>query len=510
MSLTNITRKIRRALARRPKTWVAGGGGKKLELFTERKHNAKNLERYRIIYDQGGVVTEAINSYPLFLSRNGYRLEGPDAEAEKVQAWLDATNFNMVLWDGITDALVYGDAFQEIVLNRDKTPAYIIPRLASEFEILHDNHGKIASYTQTVTVDGKKKATTLKPSQIAHLQFWRASGSLYGHSLIHRAYDDIIRDTKTVESASEAIKRHGYRKYHIRVGKEGETVPQDVLTKIDKEFQDLNEKNEFVTARDIELSDIDASGLEQLDTYNDISLMRLSSALGVPEEVLGMRRGSTDATATKRIDTFYGKISAMQEVVARCYNVNIIDRLTGRPGAIKLVFNEVNPDDETKRAKWITQVMRSSKDPFAILPKEWIQKKFAIDVTTSKKPKKTDPTAALILEAPHPELICRGLQKSIVKTVSLASHVGEPLYLVGEGLCYGIITLDPELSLNHNEFKKTASRHLMADDANLQHKQKLFYYDIKLLSLFSEPRPCTVAEGARNFTKKVEFTDDGH
>ena len=502
-----------RMLARRPKTWVAGGSGKKdLDLFTERKRNLKNLERYRIIYEQGGIVTEAINSYPLFLTRNGYRLEGPDTEAQKVQDWLDATDFDMILWDGITDALTFGDAFQEIVLNRDQTPAYLTPRIASGFEIRYDDHGKLSGYTQRITIEGKERTATLKPQQIAHLQFWRLPNSMYGHSLIQRAYDDIMRDTKTAESTAEAIKRHGFRKYHIRVGQEGETVPQDVLTKVDKEFEELNEKNEFVTSRDIELTDIDASGLEQIDTYNDISIMRMAAALGVPEEVLGLRRGSTDATATKRIDTFYGKISAMQRRVARCYNINIIDRITPHPGMVKLIFNEVNPENETERAKWVVPIMRATKDPFAVLPQAWIKKKFSIDLDKTPKAKKPEAQleqahSGLILNAPHAELIYRGMQKSIVKSVSLSSHVGEPLYLVGDGLCYGIIALDTELSLNQDEFQLTASRHLMADDANLKRKQKVFYYDVKLLSLFDEPRACVVAEGARSYSKRVTFVE---
>ena len=506
MTLTTF---IKRTLARSPRTWIAGGGGKKLNLFTERKRNAKQLERYRIIYDQGGLITEAINSYPLFLTRNGYRLEGPDTEAQKVQDWLDAADFQTILWDGITDALVFGDAFQEIVPNRDATPAYVVPRLASEFEIRYNEHGKLAGYTQKTMINGKEKSTNLKPTQIVHLQFWRASGSLYGHSLIHRAYDDIIRDTKTAESSASAIKRHGFRKYHIKVGQEGEKVPQDVLKEIDREFKELNEKNEFVTARDIELNDIDASGLEQLDTYNDISLMRLAAALGVPEEVLGLRRGSTDATATKRIDTFYGKISAMQYTVARCYNINIIDRLTAHPGMVKLVFNEVNPDDETKRAKWITQVMHASKeDPFAVLPQDWIKKQFAIATSTPSKKKpaaQLEHHSGLILEAPHAELIWRGIQKAIVKPTSLEKHLGEPLHLISDNLCYGLVMLDSERILDADGFEQTAAMHLMTDDPSMRRRQKMFYYDIKLLSIFTEPKRCTIPEGARNYARKVEF-----
>lgn len=380
MSLTDLTRRLKQAISKpTPKTRVSSGGTEN-KLFSERKRTAKQLEKYRIIYDQGGIVTEAINSYPMFATANGWRLEGKN-ESEKmmVEDWLFDSNFESVLWDGIVDALVFGDAFQEIVIGRDRKPAYLMPRMASNFEILHDEQSKIAGYTQKVKINGIEKAAPLKPDQILHLQFWRAADSMYGHSLIHRAYDEILRDVKVAEASTEAIKRHGYKRYHIKVGLEGETISDDTLKAVDKEFQELDSKNEFVTPHDLEIINIDEGGMEKIGTYNDITIMRLSSAMGVPEEILGLRRGSTDATATKRIETFYKKVTAMQRQIAGCYNTNVIDRLTTKPRAVKLVFNDVDPKGELEKAKWIAMIMKASDDPFAVLKKEWIKKQFGIE-----------------------------------------------------------------------------------------------------------------------------------
>jgi hypothetical protein len=384
MPLTAITRRLKRIttaiIQPTPKTRIASGGTDK-ELFSERKRSAPQLEKYRIIYDQGGIVTEAINSYPMFATANGWRLEGnSESETQMVEDWLAATNFEAILWNGIVDALVFGDAFQEIVKNKDQTPASLVPRMASKFEIHNDEFGKLTGYAQKLTVKGKEKATLLKPDQILHLQFWRAAGSMYGHGLIHRAYDEILRDTQTAESSTTAIKRHGSAKYHVKVGLEGETIGEDTLKAVDKEFQELTSKNEFVTPHDFEILNIDKNGLPEVGTYNDITIMRLSAALGVPEEILGLRRGSTDATATKRIETFYKKITAMQTHLARCYNTNIIDKLTSQPGAVKIVFNDVDPTEELADAKYIAMIMKASPEPFAVLPKEWIQKQFGIEI----------------------------------------------------------------------------------------------------------------------------------
>lgn len=385
MPFQNLSRRLKRiAKAARqtaPKTYIVAGGTDK-NLFSERKKSEAMLERYRLIYDQGGIVTEAINSYPMFITANGWRLEGnSDAEKELVATWLNDTNFEAVMWNGITDALVFGDAFQEIVGNKGGRPAYLTPRLANKFEIMNDDHGNISGYRQKVSMDGKEKVTDLQPQQILHLQFWRAAGSMYGHGLIHRTYDEIIRDAKTAESSTEAIHRHGHKKYHVRVGLEGETISDKVLKKVDEEFKELDSKNEFVTQHDLEILNIDEGGLQQVDTYNDITIMRLSSAMGVPEEILGLRRGSTDATATKRIETFYKKISAMQRHVARCYNINIVDRLTAAPGAVKIVFNDVDPKEDIDKAKWIALIMKASDDPFTVFSKEWVREQFGIEET---------------------------------------------------------------------------------------------------------------------------------
>lgn len=504
--MTLVARLLAAVRTPRPKTYIESGSTKR-DFFSERVRAKELLKKYEVIYNQGGIITEAINAYPMFLTANGWRLEGQDNLVKTVSDELERMDFDAILWDGITDALVYGDGFQEIQYNRDHTVASVIPRLASSFEIRNDDHGKLKGYTQAVTVEGREKKVSLKPDQIVHLQFWKLGGSMYGHSLIHRAYDEILRDTKTAEATSTAVHRHGFKKYHVRVGKEGEIIPQDTLEKIDKEFKDLEAKNDFVTPRDMEINNIDEGGLEKIDLYNDISLMRLAAALGVPEEVLGLRRGSTDATAVTRTETFFRKISAMQKRVARCYNNNIINRIV-KPGAVKIIFNEVNPEDATKKADWISTVMKSSSDPFAVLPQEWVQSQFNVSAKKPKAKSRQDeltPGPGLVLPAPHAELISRGIQKAIAKPVSLAKHLGEPLYLISDGLCHGIISLDAEEILDADEFQARAQKHLMADDPSLKRKQRLFYYNVRIMNLFSEPRACTTTEGARNFAKRVEF-----
>ncbi|MBW1860614.1 MAG: hypothetical protein JRI70_11305, partial [Deltaproteobacteria bacterium] len=118
------------------------------------------------------------------------------------------------------------------------------------------------------------------------------------------------------------------------------------------------------------------------------------------------------------------------------------------------------------------------------------------------------PHAGLILQAPHAELIWRGIQKAIVKPISMDSHVGDPLYLIADNVAYGVVVLESEEEITQSEFRGRTPRHLSGDDANLKQRQRLFYYDIKLLSLFDEPRACRIPAGSKSLANTVEFTGE--
>ena len=382
----------------KPKT-VIQSGGKTKQFFGKKERSPEDLKKYRQIYEQGGLVSTALDLYPLFVLANGYRLEG-DTSGE-YQAWLNSINFDMILWQAVSDAVVCGDAFQENVGTRGNGDIVTIaPRNPVDFEIEYDERGVIKGYKQ-ITDEFTGAAIKLKPEQITHLVLFPISGSVYGLSLVKRAYDDIMRDTKTAEASAEAISRHGFKKYQIAIGQPGELVDQTVIDKVSKEFEDIATKNEFTTSADINIKELDEGGLEKIEEYNHISLMRLASGLGIPIELLGLREGTTDNTAVARQAAFFKKTQTYQRIIAQCYNTNVLDRKTGNPGSVKIVFNDVDPTDEKIIASWISQMMKATPaEPFSVLSKEWIQKKFNItaDELTEEKGATKEP-----IHPPPPE-----------------------------------------------------------------------------------------------------------
>jgi hypothetical protein len=203
---------------------------------------------------------------------------------------------------------------------------------------------------------------------------------MYGRGIIPAAYDDIMRDVKTAEATTAAVERHGFRKWHAKVGREGESVPEDVLNTVAEELEDLNSTNEIITPYDVDINTLDAGPLGNVAEINHSSIDRLLSALGVPGELIGLAWGSTEATAKVKKESFLLRCAAIQKQVARAYNIQLIDDITGKPGAVRHVFNDIDPEDEKQRAEWIGELIsKTPLDPWAILPQDWVRAQFGIE-----------------------------------------------------------------------------------------------------------------------------------
>jgi hypothetical protein len=92
--------------------------GKALAYFSSDVTDAVKCRR---MYEQGGLVGEAIDAYPLFMWTNGYVLQGDDdSQNETVQEFLDNIDIETLGHQLVVDALVMpnGRAYAEIVWNK--------------------------------------------------------------------------------------------------------------------------------------------------------------------------------------------------------------------------------------------------------------------------------------------------------------------------------------------------------------------------------------------------------
>jgi hypothetical protein len=352
---------------------------------------AKWVRKWKDIYTQnGGPVAACIDAYVRITLTNGYKFvceEAQDELQDKVQAWADQSHVDLdsIMAQGIVDALVCGTAFQEIVpTSYPKIAEFpiwgVIPRDAASFWIDYDAYGRIIGYQQMIAEKGVVQRLMPIPQEesdrILTLTLFPIPGEVYGISLIGRAYDDIMRDCDMVESLTKAMHRHGTPKQQWDIGSPENPATEADLDNVGDRIEEIASDTDFVTTN-TRIQMLDTTGITGADVFSNLTLQRLAAAMGVPEEVIGLGRGSTEATANVRLKAFYDTISAIQEIVARTYSRRVIDQITGVPGAVWIEFNDPNPADEKQKAEWIA-LLRQGMDPDAICPADWCREQFGI------------------------------------------------------------------------------------------------------------------------------------
>ena len=322
-----------------PKTVVTTE--KEITYFDERQ---RDLNKFNTIYENGGLVSQCIDAYSLFVLSAGYELEGPSRLTKSIKEWLYDIDMNELVDLAITDSMVFGDSFQEMVYSRSGELLYLQPRDARKFTILQDKFGIVTGYKYKVN----DKETILQPHQVSHARLIPSSNS-YGVSLIFRCIDDILRDTKIMESTSISILRHGFPRFHIAVGKPGEEVPPEQMKVIAREFEELKEDQEIVTVADVDIKTIDTNGVENVAEYSTFSTERLLASMGVPAEVVGISQNTTvfGTDMSVEMSAWLLKIRTYQEKVERVIN-RVIDFKTKSPGSVKLKFNTIIPTEDNE------------------------------------------------------------------------------------------------------------------------------------------------------------------
>jgi hypothetical protein len=353
-----------------------------LGFFNKLGRDEAQLQKYKIIYSQGGIVSQAIDAYAHYMLSNGYRIEGEDqGSVETVEEFCDEIDLESVISQGIKDALVYGCPFQEIVYGQgdaSKTPLGVRSLPPNTLRINTDDRGVVQNYTQVVKIDSNKYMEYyFDKDEVITFNLLPESGNPYGISLIQRSWDDIMNDATIAQAITVAIKRHGFSKYQVKIGTEGEEVDQETIRGTDMELRGLESKNEIITPYDVEIINLDKDVLPDINAINEFSTSRNCISLGVPEIVMGLGRGSTEASSKVAMQSFYDRISNWQKIVVRPYNHSICDKLVGKKGKVKIVLNDANPEDENTKATWLAKIMLATPlDPYATFDKVFIQKQF--------------------------------------------------------------------------------------------------------------------------------------
>jgi len=287
---------FRRVLEHATPDSLVSGGASEDTLASERTpRNHEVLTQRRAIYEQGGPVTEFIDTRALMTYGTGAEFVTDDdlmtgPEGRTVDEWL-ADQFDMLdehfIQRGV-QCYVYGDAWPEIVETRGGDFSHVNLVDPTTVNPEWDRHGEITELTQIVQ-QGKGRATRqpLDTDMVGH--YWFKSGiggGPLGTSLIEQNKDEIQRFASNQEQRANAIRLHGSPHYHVAVGSDGQSISDRLIRRVRDRFSSTNtdEKTNWVTGGDIEISELDAPGFQGMESITQTDIALLSSGFGLPLE----------------------------------------------------------------------------------------------------------------------------------------------------------------------------------------------------------------------------------
>lgn len=354
---------------------------------------------YRTIYRSGGIVRTALDTYTLFMFAGGWTLQSDDEHAETLDEIRDTffrktAAFNKSIQQASLDAISIGDGYAKILNGSGRlarTPVALQHIPAERVKPHIDENLNILWYDvydrDTIQIVGR-----VETSDMLHVCLQPSGGWIYGVGLLESAWDEIKHDVEVAEGAAAAIRRHGYGIWHAKVSSTNPEVPvadTDVV-KVKDALKTLSSRSEVVTSSNVEIVPLNETGQMNVGLYTEWSVTRLCTALGIPGELLGLRQGSTDATAVSRIENYYKKIQTYQENLADNINTQFIDKiltsLGKEPGCVWIEYADPSPEDNIKRADYISRIAAITPgDPTAIMSQQQIQSYLGIDHEQWKK-----------------------------------------------------------------------------------------------------------------------------
>ena len=123
------------------------------------------------------------------------------------------------------------------------------------------------------------------------------------------------------------------------------------------EFENLDKKNEIITTDATQIHTLDTGGTESIKPLFDYFISKLVIGLMIPQEMMGLDTGSSEASSRTRERIYQKLIRTKQRMIESQLNTQLIDRIVGKPGVVRIKFNESVDAENALRAQWTQRVI---------------------------------------------------------------------------------------------------------------------------------------------------------
>ena len=397
----------------------------------------------------------------------------------------------------------------EIVLNRDAESQEVILPLTL-------NHYKL------------KSGKIIDASRIIHVHtFDLGETDLNGLSCLDPIYD-LLTVIKSMDwGVGQTMWRQGAGLTTLTAPEGSKQAQVDA---IDDAVADINAKSVLTVPAGTKVESHRPGGLPPEGFYN-VTVNQIAAGSRIPISILlGSQRGTISASEKDRKD-YFELLRSIQinYIIPTLIKIIGLFQASGQlpEGDYIIKFRELSIISiEESKAK-LNLIEGEHKQALAMLhranakllefriekeygefEKEQEQEEVRTDSATKASEMELD-YPGLLVSHPHAKLIRDSIQKALIKPVELTSYIDQPLFLVSDSsVCYGIVSISPGKDIGLQEFKERISEHFVSEEERARvfsGNRKLYYYPIRLLTLFEKSRPCRIAEDAQNFVQHVEF-----
>ena len=488
-------------------------------------------EDLKVAYLSHPVVNRALHFRADLIVARGFVLDFSD---DKTKSIIEDFLFNVklnsplnvdlktVIRNACIDCDTFGNAYYQLIPNKTKNKIVkLSPRHPVQLDFQRDTKNSISldSYGEPigyVFMAGQPEEVKYKRAEIAHLIFETIGDEFLGIPLLLPMFKTIERLSNIEFAISQSLFKHGLPTRDISVGDPDHIPTADDIDAVASQVKNIDASAEYTHPYWYTVSTIDTNFPPNIQNLPEFFLNQIITLSGVPKRFLTGEEGyaSSFEALQRNLSLMLEPLQARIKSWVEEQIFKPVLEIEKCDGTVELTWRAVMPQADPQLVKDAISLATTFVEGKPLIT--WKEAREKLKMPTEMAEEKgitlaqlsQNDFAGIYLVEPHGELIWRRRKKAIVKSVRFATHIGEPLYLLSDKLCYGVIKLDSPVEIALGEFKELAPKHLVSDEEREQWwpgKQKLFYYPLIVEKVFETPRKWKYQRGVQNFVTKVEF-----
>ena len=484
-----------------------------------------------LAFQSSWILNRAIRFRADLIVARGFHLEFPDDKSKEIvnqflknvkQNSPHHFDLNSILRSCCIDTDWSGNGFLQLVPNIKKNkivklhplhPLYTDYQRESNKTIKMDDTGEPAGYAYTPQGDSLKE-DSFKREDVAHLIFEKVGDLLLGTSLILSVFRSIERLANIDWAIAQALYKHGLPTRSISVGDANHEPTEDDITQVAGDAKGLDSAAEYTHPYWQHVDTIDPKWPSRVEEIPKYFVQQVVTASGIPHHILlGEERIGTKATAQSlqralslMLDPLQLRLkSLVEDQIFR----HVLD-LENCESEVSFVWHEPVPEPSLPLADKVVDLANTFIEGKPLI--SWSEARNMLKLSPTLPTAELNAQSAnfwgLLLVAPHAQLIWQGRKKAIVKSKKFVAHIGEPLYLLQNQVCYGVIRLDSPTEISLKEFNELAPKHLVSEEERKDwwsDYKTLFYYPVIVDSRFDPPRKAEYDPHAQVFVSEVKL-----